>query len=32
MNTATVWPALPYPAWRDTAATLQRWTQIVGKV
>jgi hypothetical protein len=26
------WPALPYPAWRDTAATLQLWTQIVGKV
>src|ERR1700761_5474660 len=29
---ATVWPDLPYPAWRDTAATLQLWTQIVGKV
>jgi Family of unknown function (DUF5996) len=28
----TVWPALPYPAWRDTVATLQLWTQIVGKV
>jgi len=26
------WPELPYPAWRDTAATLQLWTQIVGKV
>jgi hypothetical protein len=26
------WPALPYPAWRDTAATLHLWTQIVGKV
>src|SRR5689334_25119791 len=26
------WPALSYPAWRDTAATLQLWTQIVGKV
>lgn len=26
------WPALPYPAWRDTAATVQLWTQIVGKV
>src|SRR5215469_2862105 len=23
---------LPYPVWRDTAATLQLWTQIVGKV
>ncbi len=31
-GTATVWPELPYPAWRDTAATLQLWTQIVGKV
>jgi len=30
--TAAVWPDLPYPAWRDTAATLQLWTQIVGKV
>ena len=28
----TVWPALDYPAWRDTAATLQLWTQVVGKV
>jgi hypothetical protein len=26
------WPALSYPAWRDTAATLQLWTQIVGKI
>ncbi len=31
-STASVWPDLPYPAWRDTAATLQLWTQIVGKV
>ena len=29
---AAVWPDLPYAAWRDTAATLQLWTQIVGKV
>jgi hypothetical protein len=29
---ATAWPDLPYRAWRDTAATLQLWTQIVGKV
>src|SRR6186713_977498 len=28
----TAWPALSYPLWRDTAATLQLWTQIVGKV
>jgi hypothetical protein len=27
-----VWPELPYPAWRDTQATLQLWTQIVGKI
>ena len=26
------WPALPLTAWRDTAATLQLWTQIVGKL
>lgn len=27
-----VWPDLPYAGWRETAATLQLWTQIVGKV
>jgi len=26
------WPSLPYPAWADTVATLQLWTQIVGKI
>jgi hypothetical protein len=26
------WPALPYAAWKDSCATLQLWTQIVGKV
>ena len=26
------WPELPLDAWRDTYATLHRWTQIVGKV
>jgi hypothetical protein len=26
------WPPLAYADWRDTAATLQLWTQIVGKV
>jgi hypothetical protein len=26
------WPALPFGAWKDTLATLHRWTQIVGKV
>ncbi|MBC7778474.1 MAG: hypothetical protein H7125_00075 [Proteobacteria bacterium] len=28
----STWPALEYLEWRDTAATLQLWTQIVGKV
>jgi hypothetical protein len=27
-----VWPALPVEAWQNTAATLQLWMQIVGKV
>ena len=31
-DAAIIWPALPYPAWRDTAATLHLWTQVVGKV
>ena len=26
-----VWPALPWEEWKETAATLQMWTQIVGK-
>lgn len=26
------WPELDYSTWHDTAATLQLWTQIVGKV
>ncbi len=26
------WPALPYETWKDTAATLHLWTQIVGKI
>lgn len=26
------WPELAYPKWRDTATTLQLWTQVVGKV
>ena len=26
------WPSLPYPAWKDTCATLHLWTQIVGKI
>src|SRR5271155_3250862 len=31
-DTAALWPDLTYSAWSDTAATLQLWTQIVGKV
>jgi hypothetical protein len=31
-DAATAWPDLPYAAWRETAATLQLWTQIVGKI
>ncbi|WP_112662085.1 DUF5996 family protein [Microvirga flavescens] len=31
-DTATDWPELPFSAWRETALTLQLWTQIVGKV
>ena len=26
------WPDLPYEAWRETCATLQLWSQIVGKI
>lgn len=26
------WPALPFETWRETCATLQLWSQIVGKV
>src|SRR5919112_1660612 len=29
---AALWPELPFAGWRDTAATLQLWTQIVGKL
>jgi hypothetical protein len=32
MNTLPLWPELEYAQWRETAATLQLWTQIVGKV
>jgi Family of unknown function (DUF5996) len=27
-----IWPELHYASWRETATTLQLWTQIVGKV
>ena len=26
------WPELPYQTWKETCATLQLWTQIVGKI
>jgi hypothetical protein len=26
------WPALPFAAWKDTAATLHLWTQVAGKI
>ncbi len=27
-----VWPDIQYSAWRDTAATLHLWMQIIGKI
>ena len=27
-----LWPELAYDAWQDTRATLQLWTQVVGKI
>src|SRR3979411_2095966 len=27
-----LWPELEYGAWQDTRATLQLWTQVVGKI
>src|SRR5436309_11464570 len=26
------WPNLPWSEWRDTCATLQMWTRVVGKI
>jgi hypothetical protein len=31
-STVAPWPELPFAAWRDTCATLQLWTQVVGKI
>jgi Family of unknown function (DUF5996) len=31
-ETSDAWPSLPFPEWRDTCATLQLWTQVVGKI
>jgi len=32
MPSSLAWPALPFPEWKDTYATLHMWTQIVGKI
>jgi len=32
MPGADHWPDLPYEPWRDTAVSLQLWTQIIGKI
>lgn len=32
MTNAEAWPSLPFAEWRDTCATLQLWTQVVGKL
>jgi hypothetical protein len=32
LNRPQAWLALPYAEWRETAVTLQLWTQIVGKI
>lgn len=29
---AQIWPSLDFASWRETCATLQMWTQIVGKI
>ena len=31
-DTANAWPELPFASWSTTAATLQLWTQIIGKI
>jgi len=31
-NNSSSWPELATASWRDTCATLQRWTQIAGKI
>ncbi len=29
---ATKWPVLDFKAWKDTLATVHRWTQVIGKI
>ena len=31
-DNSAIWPALPFASWQDTCATLQLWTQVVGKL
>ena len=31
-GSADLWPALRYDDWKDTCATLQLWTQVIGKI
>jgi Family of unknown function (DUF5996) len=28
----SLWPALPFAAWKDTCQTLHLWTQVIGKI
>lgn len=32
MTLSNEWPSLPFAEWRDTCATLQLWTQVIGKI
>ena len=32
MSAFEPWPSLPFAEWRDTCATLHRWTQVIGKI
>jgi Family of unknown function (DUF5996) len=32
MTSNDAWPSLPLAEWRDTYATLHRWSQVVGKI
>jgi hypothetical protein len=31
-NSHEAWPALPFDEWRETYATLHRWSQVIGKI
>ena len=32
ISSPSLWPELPYSAWKDTCDTLHLWTQVVGKI